>query len=198
MAKASYKVTRDAQRQQQRAKSSGATWWIVGIIGAIVVVSVFLVIYLPSRPITVLDGVQTYNNLARDHSETAQIYAQTPPVGGVHSSAWQNCGVYDQPVKNENAVHSLEHGAVWITYRPDLPQDAVNRLRNLARGQTHVLVSPYPDLPAPVVATAWGLQLPVDDANDQRLSLFVSRYAAGPQTPEPGALCSGGVGTPTS
>ncbi|MBI5567443.1 MAG: DUF3105 domain-containing protein [Chloroflexi bacterium] len=146
----------------------------------------------------VLDGVQTYNNLAGQHSEAPQIYPQNPPVGGVHSAAWLNCGIYDQPVKNENAVHSLEHGAVWITYRPDLPQDAVNRLRDLTRGQTHVLVSPYLDLPKPVVASAWGLQLPLDDVNDARLSLFVSRYAAGPQTPEPGALCSGGVGTPIS
>ncbi|MBI5566096.1 MAG: hypothetical protein HY870_14465, partial [Chloroflexi bacterium] len=51
MTKASRKVTRDYQRQQQRAKSNSATWWIVGIIGAIVVVSLFLVIYLPSRPV---------------------------------------------------------------------------------------------------------------------------------------------------
>ena len=198
MTKASRKVTRDYQRQQQRAKSNSATWWIVGIIGAIVLVSGFLLVYLPSRPVAVLDGVQTYNNLAGQHSEAAQIYPQNPPVGGIHSSAWLNCGVYDQPVKNENAVHSLEHGAVWITYRPDLSQDAVNRLRDLTRGQTHVLVSPYPDLPKPVVVSAWGLQLPLDDVNDARLSLFISRYAAGPQTPEPGALCSGGVGTPIS
>ena len=67
-----------------------------------------------------------------------------------------------------------------------------------ARGQTHVLVSPYPDLPKPVVASAWGLQLPLDDVNDARLSLFVSRYEKGPQTPEPGALCTGGIGTPLS
>lgn len=198
MTKASRKITRDYQRLQQRTKSSSATWWIVGIIGAIAVVSGFLVFYLPSRPVAVLDGVQTYQNLSRDHSEATQLYAQTPPVGGTHSSAWLNCGVYDQPVKNENAVHSLEHGAVWITYQPDLPQDAVNRLRDLTRGQTHVLVSPYPNLPSPIVASAWGLQLPVNDAGDARLSLFVSRYAAGPQTPEPGALCSGGLGTPIS
>ncbi len=198
MTKASRKVARDFQRQQQKSKSNSATWWIVGIIGAIVVVSAFLVIYLPSRPVGALDGMQTYNNLAGQHSESAQIYPQNPPAGGVHSAAWLNCGIYDQPVKNENAVHSLEHGAVWITYRPDLPQSAVDQLRSLARGHSHVLLSPYPDLPKPVVASAWGLQLPVDDAADPRLSVFVSRYEQGPQTPEPGAVCSGGVGTPIS
>ena len=198
MAKASYKVTRAAQRQQQRAKSSGATWWIVGIIGAIVVVSLFLVVYLPSRPVAVLDGVQTYANLARDHTEGTVAYAQTPPVGGAHNPAWQNCGIYDQPVKNENAVHSLEHGAVWITYQPDLPQSTVDQLRTLVRGHDHVLLSPYPNLPKPIVASAWGLQLPLDAMDEARLSAFIGRYESGPQTPEPGAACSGGVGTPIS
>ncbi len=118
------------------------------------------------------------------------------PVGGTHSSVWQNCGIYDQPVRNENAVHSLEHGAVWLAYRPDLPAAAVDTLRNLARGHDHVLLAPYPNLPQAVVATAWGLQLPVEDASDPRLPLFVTRYENGPQTPEPGAVCSGGTGSP--
>jgi len=198
MTKASRKVTRDYQRQQQKAKSNSATWWIVGIIGAIVVVSLFLVVYLPSRPVAVLDGMQTYNNLAGQHSEAPQIYPQNPPVGGVHSAAWLNCGIYDQPVKNENAVHSLEHGAVWITYQPDLPQSEVDQLRSMVRGHDHVLLSPYPGLPKPVVASAWGLQLPLSSLDTTQLSAFISRYESGPQTPEPGAVCNGGVGTPIS
>ena len=67
---------------------------------------------------------------------------------------------------------------------------------SLARGHDHVLVAPYPDLPHAVVATAWGLQLPVEDASDPRLPVFVARYEKGPQTPEPGAVCDGGTGTP--
>jgi len=145
-----------------------------------------------------MDGVVAYNNLSRNHSEAPQTYSQTPPVGGTHSSVPQNCGIYDQPVHNENAVHSLEHGAVWITYQPDLPAAAIEQIRSLARSHDHVLVTPYPNLPKPVVASAWGLQLPLDDASDPRLSLFISRYESGPQTPEPGAVCSGGIGTPIS
>jgi hypothetical protein len=59
-----------------------------------------------------------------------------------------------------------------------------------------VLVSPYPDLPAPVVASAWGKQLQLDSANDPRLEQFVSAFREGPQTPEPGAPCTGGTGNP--
>jgi Protein of unknown function (DUF3105) len=124
-------------------------------------------------------------------------YAQTPPVGGEHNPVWQNCGFYDEPVANENAVHSLEHGAVWITYSPDLPQDQVDVLRDLAHSQTYVLVSPYPDLPSNVVASAWGKQLSLQSADDPDLERFVRAYRQGPQTPEPGAVCTGGIGQPS-
>jgi hypothetical protein len=90
----------------------------------------------------------------------------------------------------------MEHGAVWITYQPDLSSDQVEALRNLAHDNTYVLVSPYPDLPAPVVASAWGKQLQLDSANDPRLEQFVSAFREGPQTPEPGAPCIGGTGNP--
>jgi hypothetical protein len=109
---------------------------------------------------------------------------------------WQNCGFYAEPIRDENAVHSLEHGAVWITYRPDLPQDEVERLRDLAQNETFVLVSPYPGLDSPVVASAWGKQLALESAEDPDLERFVQAYRQGPQTPEPGAVCTGGIGNP--
>ncbi len=134
---------------------------------------------------------------AGQHTEGDVDYAQTPPAGGEHNPTWQNAGFYEEPVQDENAVHTLEHGAVWITYRPDLPQDQVSKLRDLANSRDCVLVSPYPGLDAPVVASAWGKQLRLEGADDPALERFVSAYLRGPQTPEPGASCTGGVGTPS-
>ncbi len=145
---------------------------------------------------SVIEGVTTIPNLSQDHVDGPQTYPQTPPVGGPHNGEWLNCGIYDTPVPNENAVHSLEHGAVWLTYRPDLPAADVEALRALVRGRSHALLSPYPDLPSPVVASAWGLQLKVDSASDPRLARFVEQYEQGSQTPEPGASCRSTVGAP--
>jgi hypothetical protein len=142
------------------------------------------------------EGVQSFEVLERYHTEGTVPYSQFPPVGGPHNPVLQNCGFYDTPVGNENAVHSLEHGTVWITYHPDLPADQVEVLRALASGRTHVLVSPYPDLPAWVVASAWGEQLWLEDAYDPRLEQFVNYFEQGPQNLEPGAPCSGGIGEP--
>ena len=132
------------------------------------------------------------------HPTQRVAYDHSPPFGGPHDAFWAPCNgvVYPRAVRNENMVHSLEHGAVWVTYRPDLAAEQIRALRTLAQRQTFVLVSPFPGLPAPVVASAWGRQLRLDAPADPRLAQFVRRYRAGPQAPEPGARCTGGVGTP--
>ena len=150
----------------------------------------------PVAPTTTIEGVQSFDGLTRNHVTDDVDYPQAPPVGGDHDLRWQNCGVYDTPVRNENAVHSLEHGAVWLAYRPDLPADQVEVLRAFARGHTHILVLPYDGLTEAFVATAWGKQLRLDSVTDPRLALFVATYEEGPQTPELGATCSGAVGSP--
>ena len=141
--------------------------------------------------------VQTFDvGPANQHTQADVDYEQNPPVGGEHNPVWQNCGYYSEPISDENAVHSLEHGAVWITYSPDLPPDEVELLRDIAEGQTFVLVSPREGLPSPVVASAWGKQLALESAEDSDLERFIGAYRQGPDTPEPGAACTGGIGQP--
>ncbi len=107
-----------------------------------------------------------------------------------------NCGAYAEAVPNELAVHSIEHGAVWITFQPNLAAANIKRLQDLAVGQTHILVSPYVDVPSLIVLTAWTVQLGVDNADDPRIAAFIEKFQEGPQTPELGAVCSGAIGTP--
>lgn len=145
-------------------------------------------------------GTQTFPENNHNHVTGTVSYDRTPPAGGAHNAVWLNCGIYDQPVPNENAVHSLEHGTVWITYRPDLPSDEVAQLRQLVsshyRGaQRYLLLSPYPGLPSPIVASAWGAQLFVQQAGDTRLLQFIEHFEGGGQGGEAGALCTGGMGT---
>jgi hypothetical protein len=173
------------------------TWGIGGILLVAIAVGVTFAV-LANKSSSTSAGVQSFTGLSRNHVTGKVNYPQTPPVGGDHSAVWQNCGIYTAPVANENAVHSMEHGAVWITYRPGLAATDVAKLQADVRGKAYTLLSPYPGLPSPVVASAWGKQLKVTDAGDPRLAQFIHTYAAGPQTPEPGAPCTGGTGTPAS
>lgn len=202
------RTARLAQLQaEQRRSARRRTAVVVGIVGTLVVslVAVTAVVLvgearrtsqLDAQAAADIEGVETYSDLSFDHVSTEVDYPQTPPAGGEHNATWQNCGVYTEPVVDEHAVHSLEHGAVWITHDPDLPADQVAKLHDLADGQGYVLVSPYEGLPSPVVATAWGYQLELDDASDDRLQVFLRKYLLNPELPEAGALCSNGVGAP--
>ena len=138
-------------------------------------------------------GVETFEVASAAHTSQSVDYPRDPPAGGPHDPTWQKCAVYDAPVRPENAVHSQEHGAVWITYQPDLADSDREALAELAVDQPYVLVSPYPGLEDPVVASAWGAQLRVDDVDDPQLQAFIDRYAG--NGPEPGAPCDTGIET---
>ena len=138
-----------------------------------------------------LDAVVVLEDLSNEHVEEDVDYDLAPPAGGPHDPAWHACGAYDAPIRTEHAVHSLEHGTVWITHRADLDGDEVNALA--ATLPDEGILSPYSGQEAPVVVTVWGRQLALTGADDPRLRLFLDRYGDGHTSPEPFASCEGGV-----
>ncbi len=142
------------------------------------------------------DGVQFIDPGDPVHIDGPIAYDVAVPVGGAHNAVWQNCGFYEGAVRTENVLHALEHGVIWITYRQDLGGDRIDDLRGLIRNRTKVLVSEVPDQPAPLMATAWGIQLELDVYDDVALRRFMKEFTDGPFAPEPGASCTGGVGNP--
>lgn len=145
-----------------------------------------------------IEGLETFPKPEQGHTEERVSYPQNPPVGGKHNPAWQNCGIYDRQVQLEYGVHSLEHGAVWIAYKPDAPEADVDKLREAVRGKPYTLLAPYQygALDHEIVLVAWGVRLKVDKPDDPRIGQFVAKYANSPQSPEPGASCSGAEGRP--
>ena len=134
------------------------------------------------------EGVETYPVEAFSHTTEPVVYPQTPPVGGPHHPSWETCVFRDRPVTNETAVHSLEHGAIWVTYRPDLPPDQIAVLARLAASRRDMLVSRWDEgLPAPVVVSSWGRQLKLESATDPRLLQFAQAFSG--KAPEPNAPC---------
>ena len=187
-------IRREQQTRQPRRRTLVIAAGVVVAFLAAGGITAAVICHRTGRPS--LAGVATYSEQQRTHVSGNVSYPQTPPAGGPHTATVLNCGIYDKPVPNESAVHDLEHGAVWITYRPGLPAGQVDKLRSLVRGQTYLTLSPYPGLPAPVVASAWGKQIRLTGVDDNRLDLFVTKYRQSPQAPEPGAPCTGGIGTP--
>jgi hypothetical protein len=146
-----------------------------------------------------ITGIKTFDvGKGGDHKEGLITYDPpkygVPPTGGTHNQVWQNCGVYDQPVPPERAVHALEHGAVWIAYSPDLPAAELDKLKTMVKDKTYTLLSPFKGLPSKVVVSAWGKQKTYAGA-DEEITTFIDLYSdkgSESKAPEAGAACSGG------
>ena len=121
-------------------------------------------------------GIETYDYAAgQEHVTTPVDYTESPPVGGPHDGNWADCTgtVYDVDIRHENAVHSMEHGAVWIAYNPDqVKGDDVNTLAKLVDGEYGRMLAPYAGLDSAVSIQSWNHQLKVDSVNDQRIKQF--------------------------
>jgi hypothetical protein len=145
-------------------------------------------------------GEQVFKDMERGHVKGEVDYpdGMLPPAGGPHDPQWQNANgdVYTRPLREENAVHSLEHGAVWVTYADTLPQAEVEKLRAKVAGVPYRMMSPLPGQDSPVRLTAWRHQLSVESADDPRVDAFFDAYVQGPQAPEQGAPVTGGRAKP--
>lgn len=184
---------RDARRA--RKGSLGTARWIKPALGLIALVALgALVVFVaadvtgnPQAPAEPPPGTVLYSGMDFSHTTGPVQYDPEPPVGGPHDPSWLPCGVYREPVRNENAVHSLEHGAVWITYSPDLDEGSVSTLEGFGR-RSKVIVSPYPGLDTTVVASAWERQLRLDEVDTDLLDQFIRAFA-GRAGREPSAAC---------
>jgi Protein of unknown function (DUF3105) len=191
--------------------SQGRNWGPIAVFAAVAALAIGIIgyagwqVHQNSRTFDEraadIGGVVNYRNGDSSLKQPGQhawgplTYKQSPPIGGKHNPNWQNCmgDVYDAQIANEHAVHSMEHGAVWVTYNPDkLSKDQVEVLAKKVRGKDYTLMSPYPSLDKPISLQAWGYQLKLDNVNDKRIDEFIGlmRQAA---AIEKGVQCSGGI-----
>src|SRR3954447_5372335 len=147
-------------------------------------------------PSKTLAGIQIQSYEGGQHVEPniRVAYTHSPPMGGAHDQSWAACNgvVYPNPVRSENLVHSMEHGAVWIAYTPDqVSGDAVKTLAAKVQNQPYTVMSPYPGLDQPISLQSWGHQLKVSDVADPRIDEFITALRTNPYTyPEAGASCA--------
>ena len=205
------KSTRSARKAV--VVQSRTPWGLIAGIGAVLLIAVVvfggvalstapqraLQAFAPTAenpdPSTAIPGVVLQEYAGGQHVDPAtQIaYTSSPPFGGSHDGAWAACNgvVYDTAIRSENVVHSMEHGAVWITYDPSrVSGEALDALRARVEGEQYMVMSPYPDLGEPISLQSWGHQLELTDANDPRIDQFVTALRINRNThPEFGASC---------
>lgn len=135
-----------------------------------------------------------------DHVLCDVEYSTSPPTSGSHLPVWQACGFYTEPIRTETAVHSMEHGAIWISYDPGLPVNEIDAIAALVSSNDHYLAAPYPGLKNPIVLSAWQRQVAVERISDSVVTEFaeVQLGRVSETAPEAGVTCKSQLGRPPS
>jgi len=134
---------------------------------------------MPTGP----DYSKSMRNEGADHvaEGTKVTYQSNPPTSGSH---WQDPlldGIYEKEKPEEAIVHSLEHGRIWISYQPSLPQSVIDQLKSVASEQKRVILTPRARNEAPIALAAWRRldTFSLDEngnVDEQRIFDFIERY----------------------
>lgn len=189
-----------SKREQRRlAVQRDKRMRLIRIWGPIGVAVIGLIIFAVLRVGNAdeIEGVTIVSSApSNQHDSDLHIeFGGLPPMGGPHNPTWQNCGIYDTPVLPEHVIHSMEHGAVWIAYHPELSDADLLTLQDVVRGDNYLLMAPYPEMVADIVLTVWDRQLTVESVDDERIEQFIAAYRR-TRGPESAARCGGGIGQP--
>lgn len=155
---------------------------VVVIVGA-VAVNVVVNRRDAQRVISALEAgpcdYDTRSDSGREDVRTPPTYRVDPPAGGVHAMSPARAGAFRaaQAPTDGEIVHALEHGLIAVWYRPDLPEEAAGRVRELAdRFPDDVMVLERPSLSVPVAATAWHRRLLCGEVDRPAVIRFIEAY----------------------
>ena len=173
------KVVRELEALKERRKKvfKKISSWLIGL--AIVIGGGWVLVRVtgPKGP----DYSQAITVLGRDHiaeGTTYPSYNSNPPTSGPHYSNPAPVRFYDQELPDEQLVHNLEHGHVWIAYKPGLPGDAINTLKDVGGG--NIVVTPRSKNDADIALVAWGrldkFNIVAGSIDKQRIKDFIFRY----------------------
>lgn len=117
-----------------------------------------------------------------------QLEGGIPPYGGPHDGYTLPCGIYDDAVRVEQAVHSMEHGAVAIWWEPSrASQEEVEQLSRIARRHLEdgdfTILAPLQGIGSKIVLASWGERMRLDAVEEDTIDAYFSLFKH--NAPEP-------------
>lgn len=120
-------------------------------------------------------------------------YNSNPPTSGWHYAEWKQKGVYKEQQPDENLIHNLEHGYIWISYHPDANLEIIKQLENFYGFGKKIVVEPRKENDKLISLAAWNWLDKFDSASGdslnkeelKRIGDFIDEYIN--KGPEPNA-----------
>lgn len=157
---------------------------IVLVFGGIVIASSINRPPEPPRPGT------EHNDGGREHTETTEYGGESPPTSGAHANpvAW---GPYTEPVRDDQAIHNLEHGGIYVSYSPSLPKEDVKKLTELLFAPfsnpefqpKKIVLAPRASNKSPIELSSWRRSEKLTSYDAEKIQTYVKLNVG--KSPEP-------------
>ena len=119
--------------------------------------------------------VQEFTSQGTEHISTPGLfsYNSNPPTSGPHYSKAPAWGFYPEPIDDESALHAVEHGGVWVSYK-DLNQNEIDQLKEFVDANSQsVIVTPRAENNSRVAAVAWTKLVEFESVDVDALQKFL-------------------------
>lgn len=121
---------------------------------------------------------QTHIDVGAEHP----AYNSNPPTSGWHYIQPAPWGPYQNELPDEQLIHNLEHGGIWISYK-NVDQQTKDALEKIAGRESKVVVGPRSKNSAPIVLASWGRLLELQSFDEKIVRDFIK--ANRNRSPEP-------------
>lgn len=187
MSKSAAKVSKAPPPYYNRYREYLSPGYLMIATGVIIIAFILVVIVRntiaeqhPPGDLGVPDTSISYPSQGQDHIAIGSAhppYNSNPPTSGWHTVEPAPWGVYSEQLPDEQLIHNLEHGGIWLSYQDPTNQSIINDLLDIAsRYPSHIIVEPRPENDSPVAVAAWGKLLTMDTVNKDIIYAFIRRY----------------------
>lgn len=151
-------------------------WLVVIVLGVLVIFGLYKIATKPGVPIPG-ESLPSQGQEHIDPGSSHPAYNSNPPSSGWHYPRPAQSGIYDTEFPDEQLIHNLEHGHIWIAYKPDMPKDQIELLVNLAKGYgSKVIMAPRKENDTLVALVAWQHVLKLTAVDELQIKTFFDAY----------------------
>ena len=148
-------------------------------VGAVVGVSIWL--FKSSQTQTQDLPGQTFENQGQEHitegSTDHPAYNSNPPTSGWHWPAPAAWGIFPAGQPDERLIHNLEHGGIWISYKPSkVDENTIKMLNDFANRFGKIIVEPREKNDVAISLAAWTHLQNLDSYDETTILKFISAY----------------------
>lgn len=190
------KLAQNLRLTQEKGEKRTKLFFTVGIIIFIALSGAGLWFLAEARPdLKYKELGETFTELKGDHiaeGSPRPEYNSNPPTSGPMYEKSTDCKVYTETVKDESVMHSLEHGAVWLTYKDKNDAALAEQLKKIVEDQSKVILSPRAANESKIAVASWNRLLKLDSIDEEKIVNYIKLYKSSKEAPEGTGACSMG------